>query len=314
MPDVFAQSGMIAPSPYRPQPWDIFYLLSRFSFLFFLIHLGIFIFILFDCIKHKRGVIWPIVAFLFPLNILVFVLYLALKGDEGAEYIEEEGIMGQGAKRAYFFIFSFIALGVLFWGIADLVRVILEYNWGGVEVVRSYGRYYSQDSFTRSVALRLASIIVALPIWFFHWYNLSENFPKIEEAIDLRITFKTFRNYLYLISGLTLMVVLIFGIWFVYQILAFLLGASNINVGSFAAPIGYTATALAIFIYHFSVLRGARFKEIETQVLGLVSNQKKDASLSNKTEGIKNDVKYCPKCGNRYISSANFCTSCGTKL
>ena len=301
------------PSSIRSPFYYIINLISGFSFLLIIVHFVVFIYILIGTIKHKRSILWPIIAFIFPLNIIILIAYLALRSEEGAEY-SEEGILGQGAKRAYFFIFSFITLGVLFWGVADLIRVILEYNWTGAEVGRSYIRY-SPDSFTRSVALRLASVIVALPIWFFHWYNLSEHFPKSEETADFKITFKTFKNYLYLISGLTLAIVLVFGIWFVYQGLAFFLGASNITVGSFAAPVGYTTVALVAFIYHFSVLRGSKLKNLEAQVASIMVSQKKEPSSNiDKVTESKGETKFCSKCGTKNTKEANYCISCGTRL
>ncbi len=283
----------------------------NFAWLFLLLEVVITVYILADSIKtHRNFILWPLAAFLTG-GVVVLVLYLATRGQEDAEYNEEEDFVGQGFKRGYFFVFSFITLGILFFGIADFIRVILNYNWGGAAptVARSYySSYssYSSDSFTRDVAFRLATIIVALPIWFFHWFHISENLSKITDSTELKITFRTYKSYLYLVMGINLAIIIVFGIWFVYQLLSFLLGATGIQLSSFAAPIGYTVVAAAVFGYHFYLLRGNDFAQVEQKVAALPSLK------AAEPKAVK--PKFCSKCGKENSASSSFCVNCGTKL
>lgn len=312
-PEVFATR--FSDPPYYPY----LNLLSLFGYItpiLFLISVFIAIFLFIDSRNHKRNfIIWPLLALILNFgSILILIIYLATKGRSEIEYEEEEQNMGQGIKRAYFYIFSFITLGILFFGVADLIRVILDFNLLGSQT-ENFGRSYlhTRDSFTRNVSFRLATIIVALPIWFFHWMHLEDNLPKIQDPYELKITFRTYKSYLYLVSGISLAVIIIFGIWFVYQLLNLLLGVSNIKLGSFAAPIGYTITSLAIFAYHFLALKSEKFQQIEQKVISHPV-QKIQKSQDEKTIQQKQTDKFCPKCGIKNSPNSNYCVSCGTKL
>jgi ribosomal protein L40E len=336
LPNVFAD--VIIDEAPRYHPWYS-YILGTVPFVVGLLSVVIAVFIFVDALRHKRNFIfWPLAvilsgviigfpatlfglsgftftrlgAFIGPIAILVF--YLATKKEEGLEY-EEEDFLAQGIRRAYFYIFSFVTFGILFFGIADLIRVILDFNWGG-QAIESFGRTFSitRDSFSRNVSFRLATIIVTLPIWFFHWFHLETNLSKIEDPYELRITFRTHKSYLYLVSGITLVVVIIFGIWFVYQFLNLLLGVSDIRLQSLAAPVGYTLTALVTFVYHFSILRSRRFQEVEKKVAAFPPPIPPRPAEAKVVQQKSVAEKFCPKCGTKNTSSSNFCTSCGTKL
>jgi hypothetical protein len=335
-PNVFADVIIDGVPTYHPWYQDI---LEAVPFAVGLLSVAVAVFIFVDALRHKRNFIfWPLTvllsgviigipatlfglsgfsftrlgSFIGPIAILVF--YLATKGEGEIEY-KEEDILAQGIRRAYFYIFSFVTIGILFFGIADLIRVILDFNWGG-STVETLGRTFSltRDSFSRNVSFRLATIIVTLPIWFFHWFYLENNLPKIEESHDLRITFRTHKSYLYLVSGITLIVVIIFGIWFVYQFLNLLLGVSDIRLRSFAAPVGYTLTAIVTFFYHFSILRSRRFQDVENKVTSTPAPQQSKLAEAKVVTQKPVGEKFCPKCGTKNVASNNFCTSCGAKL
>lgn len=335
LPNAFANVIIDEPPPYR---WYRV-ILAVVPFAVGLLAVLIAVFIFVDALRHRRNfVFWPLAvllsgliigfpatlfgfagfylsrlgAFVGPIAVLVF--YLATKQEMGLEY-EEEDILAQGIKRAYFYIFSFVTLGILFFGIADLMRVILDFNWGG-QVVESFGQTFSltRDSFSRNVSFRLATIVVTLPIWFFHWFHLETNLGKIEDSHELKITFRTHKSYLYLVSGITLVIIIIFGIWFVYQFLNLLLGVSDIRLRSFAAPVGYTLTALITFVYHFSILRSKQFQDVEEKVATLPTPTAPKPAEVKAAAPKPFGRKFCPKCGTKNTFSSNFCTSCGTRL
>lgn len=169
--------------------------------------------------------------------------------------------MAHGAKRGYFFLISLISLGVLFFGVADLVRILVEHNWlGGGSI--SYSGYYSQDSFIRSVSFRLATVIVAFPVWILHWFHILDQLPKVSDPHEQKLTFRVFRAYLYLISGISAVFVLIFGIWLLTIILNFLLGATGGTWQELGKPLGYGLTSILVFFYHFFMLRDEKFESL----------------------------------------------------
>lgn len=312
------------------------------GFLSFFLTVGIAIYLFIDALRCKRNfILWPLATVVLAIafgvvpnifgfsyfrwgSILSFIvpigaifLYIATK-DETSLQSNEEDTMAQGMKRAYFYIFSFITLGILFFGVADLIRVLLEYgsrNSGVSQDMYRYSYGYTQESFTRNVSFRLATIIVTLPIWLFHWFHLLGNIKKLQDPRELRLTFKTHKSYLYLILGLTLITIIIFGIWFVYQILNFILGASSLQLRDFAAPLGYTLTSLAVFSYHFWILRSREFDMLEEKVAALQPTTAHPAPQAVAPAAQAPAAgQFCPKCGTQNAKDSAFCTSCGNRL
>lgn len=334
IPKAFA----LSPTPYETyNPYfPFFYGIA--IFLAFIVTIGIALFLFVDCLRHKRSfILWPLAAIASGIGlgilprifgfgfssiggitgllapICVLILYLATKDDSSIESNEEGDTMAHGMKRAYFYIFSFITLGILFFGIADLIRVLLEY---GSKTSTSYGYGYGysyQESFTRNVSFRLATIIVTLPIWLFHWTHILGNLKKLQDPHDLRLTFKAHKSYLYLILGLTLITIIVFGIGFVYQILNFILGASTVQLRNFAAPLGYTVTAVAMFVYHYWLLRSKEFDALEERVALLVPASPR-TKAAEPVPPPSTAGKFCPKCGAPNATDSMYCIKCGTKL
>ncbi|MCC6313095.1 MAG: hypothetical protein IT337_03715 [Thermomicrobiales bacterium] len=69
-------------------------------------------------------------------------------------------------RRLYLYVIAFIAFGSLLFGLANLIRLLLEAATGGV------GEYLfitGEDLLRRQTALFVATVVVALPIWLLHW-------------------------------------------------------------------------------------------------------------------------------------------------
>lgn len=329
--------------PYSYNDYYPYFLYGAFVFLSVIATIGIALFLLIDAIRHKRSfILWPLAAIVLAIGlgvipsifgfglsriggitgfiapICVLILYLATKEESSIESNGED-TMAHGMKRAYFYIFSFITLGILFFGVADLIRVLLEYGSESsrqtMESIKGYGSSYnySQASFTKNVSFRLATIIVTLPIWLFHWTHLLGNLKKLQDPRDIRLTFKAHKIYLYLILGLTLITIIVFGIWFVYQILNIILGATTFEMRAFAAPLGYTATAIAVFVYHYVVLRSRDFDALEEKVAA-VAPPTPTAKLQEPAPQPAATGQFCPKCGTPNAANNLFCVQCGNKL
>lgn len=311
------------------------------GFLAVILTIGVAIYLFVDALRHKRNfILWPLITAVLAIalgivpnifglfrwgSILSLIipigaifLYIATRDETSLQSEEGEDTMAQGMKRAYFYIFSFITLGILFFGVADLIRVLLEYGSRNSTMAQDAYRYsyssYSQESFTRNVSFRLATIIVTLPIWLFHWFHLLGNIKKLQDPRELRLTFKTHKSYLYLILGLTLITIIIFGIWFVYQILNFVLGASTLRLRDFAAPLGYTVTSLIVFGYHFWILRSREFDELEAKVASLAPTHTAPHVAAPVAQAAPAAGQFCPKCGTPNAADSQFCTKCGSQL
>jgi len=248
--------------PYDPYPLYFIRFFSFFWIIFwFIIPLSIAVYIYNDAPKHGKSQLWALLGFF--ANVLGLIIYLIARGEKKVK--EEEGgewFMAHGAKRGYFFLISLISLGVLFFGVADLVRILVEHNWLGGSSSIGYSGYYSQDSFIRSVSFRLATVIVAFPVWILHWFHILDQLPKVSDPHEQKLTFRIFRAYLYLISGISAVFVLIFGIWLLTIVLSFLLGSTGGTWRELSAPLGYGLTSVAVFFYHFFMLRDEKFESL----------------------------------------------------
>lgn len=216
--------------------------------------------------------------------------------------------MAHGAKRGYFFLISLISLGVLFFGVADLIRILVAHDWFGGAAVSysSYPYYNSQNDFVKSVSFRLATVIVAFPVWILHWFHIQDQLPKITDVHEQKLTFRTFRAYLYIVSGISALLVLIFGIWLLTIILSFLLGATGGTWRELAAPLGYGLISVAVFVYHFFILRDEKIDQLE---------QKLKLAPIDKPVVKQNPIeKFCPKCGAKLGPQDSFCPKCGAKV
>ncbi|KKU99425.1 MAG: hypothetical protein UY33_C0032G0019 [Candidatus Amesbacteria bacterium GW2011_GWA1_48_9] len=96
------------------------------------------------------------------------VIGLAIIGGIVYLVFRPKGQAGDEGRDAYFYIVAFLGLVILFWAAADLGRVILEQQW--VTDIYWRGR---QDETLRKVSLRLATILVTLPVFAFHWFKAS---------------------------------------------------------------------------------------------------------------------------------------------
>lgn len=280
------------------------------SFIYLLLVLAIpitiAIYIFINAPKHGKSQIMALLGLFHFIGLLV---YLLIRGEKKYEDSEEGGewFMAHGAKRGYFFLISFIALGVLYFGVADLIRVLLAHNWSG-ETISSYSRYYSSDdSFPKTVSLRLATVIVSFPLWILHWFHIQDQLPKVQDVYEQKLTFRAQRGYLYMVSGISALAVLVTGIWLIYQILSLLLGATDVTLQSFGAPLGYGLTSIGVFVYHFFTLRDEKLDALEEKL----------KSIPTEHHPVKQTApaeKFCPKCGTKVGNSDVFCGKCGTKL
>ncbi|OGD02969.1 hypothetical protein A3D85_01760 [Candidatus Amesbacteria bacterium RIFCSPHIGHO2_02_FULL_47_9] len=168
------------------------------------------------------------------LAILGVVLYAVFRPKEKSE--------GHGGKDAYFYIVMFLALMPLFWGVADLGRLGLEGVWD-IRSSYTYGQRSAEDQ-ARRISLRMSAIVVALPVYVFHWYKAGS---RKKEEMD----WGSKRSYMVAVLILSLILVLTVGIWLVYQGFNALLGAVSRDVKqqvAYALP--YAVVSAAVWGWH----------------------------------------------------------------
>lgn len=177
-------------------------------------------------------------------SVVVLLLGLFLIGGVVYMVFKPRQRHGTEGRDGYFYIVGFIGLLVLCWGIGDLGRILLE---GPLGIVN---RYASSESELRRVSLRLSALLVALPVWAFHWIKASS---KTHELMDW-FSRKVYATATLVISSLAL---LGFGSGLVYQGLNSALGISmNKEAMSFFLP--YSVVAFVVWILHFKIYREVR--------------------------------------------------------
>lgn len=184
-----------------------------------------------------------VISIVLVLVIIAAILFIVFRPKDKGE--------NQG-RDAYFYLVSFISLALLYWAISDLVRVWLSEAWGvGNRSYYSYygggGSSYQQDTL-RNISLRLSTIMVALPVYIFHWYKA---IMKKREDWDVQSR----KSYCLGVLVLTSLMVLGGGTGMVYQGTNSLLGVSSSAAESLAWLVPYTLSAVGLWLVHFKIWR-----------------------------------------------------------
>jgi len=160
----------------------------------------------------------------------------------------------KGEKRGwdlYYYIVIFISIALLFWAISDLGRVWLEQLWN------TGTSYYYQasrsDIFLRRISLRLSTLLVALPIFAFHYTKAT---LKKDEELD----YHSRKTYAMMVLILSSLVVLGCGTGLVYQGMNFALGVSEKPTQALAFFIPYTISGLMVWVMHYRIWQVAEHR------------------------------------------------------
>src|SRR3989344_1865301 len=160
----------------------------------------------------------------------------------------------KGEKRGwdlYYYIVIFISIALLFWAISDLGRVWLEQLWN------TGTSYYYQasrsDIFLRRISLRLSTLLVALPIFAFHYTKAT---LKKDEELD----YHSRKTYAMMVLILSSLVVLGCGTGLVYQGMNFALGVSEKPPQALAFFIPYTISGLMVCVMHYRIWQVAEHR------------------------------------------------------
>lgn len=156
------------------------------------------------------SMIWGVLIGLLPLALIGLLFYLVIrkKGEERA-----------GPKHAYYYLISFVTVAIMYWSAADLVRVAVT------PVQSSSYKYVTvREQKAKQVAGRLAGIMVALPLWVFHWMKAN---PGKGQPVDM----ESKKAYALAAAVCTMIVMLITWPFAVYYILTWAMGITESNLG-----------------------------------------------------------------------------------
>jgi hypothetical protein len=179
------------------------------------------------------------------------------------EESELGGIQRFSARRVLLYLMSFIGLGALIAGLIMLMGILLDFWINAVStgpIVVKPGWWYDQ------LALSLALLIVAIPVWYFYW-NQVIRLVAIGGVAEWRA--RSRRIFLYVILGASVIALTAAMVNIIYQLLnGALLGTFGVDVLRKSKwSLQTLVVAVPVLTYHLSVLRQdqRRGAEIITQ-------------------------------------------------
>lgn len=182
-----------------------------------------------------------------PILIIGSILFFIFRNRDKGENV---------GKDAYYYVISFILVLVLYWALADLLRIVMEQMLGvNNSLTRSYSGYYSstsaQESLLRSVSLRLSAILVGFPIWAFHWYKASKK-PAAE------IDYHSRKSYSFVIMIMMALGVIGTSTGLVYQVMNAILGVSQDVSQAVSYLLPYATVGAGMWVGHYLVWKQAK--------------------------------------------------------
>lgn len=170
----------------------------------------------------------PLVVIAVVAAVAVTLVAVLRRGEDTGD--EAESGLGP-LKRVFFYLLSFIALGVASSGITLLLTTVLDSLFGKPSITGGQTR----------IALALALTIVATPIWLLLWMRVQQaarQFPAEHRSLGRKL-------YIYLVLGVTAAV----AAGFLVSLLRWIMDGSEFSGLKIAAPV----VMAAIWAYHWQV-------------------------------------------------------------
>jgi hypothetical protein len=202
------------------------------------------------------------------------------------------------SKQIYFYFLSFVSLAVLWWAAADLISIFIEkFSYVGTSY---YGdQYYDYSNFNDRLALRLTAILIALPVYIFHWLKTSGDVfqSKLDEFTEGQLGQRRWYSQIVMIfSGLMF---LFFLTLILYEITKNILYFRGFSLFTLRTSVPYLVASSLVWLYHWSVFKDCdqRFSKVAPEVVFKKSGD-----------------SFCAFCGAKLIPGALYCTNCGKKI
>lgn len=210
------------------------------------------------------GPLISLIIFVLVLGLLVLLINFVFGGVKGHNKIDS-------VKRGYYYLISFITLAVIYFSFSDLLSLIMtsvansmgwlnpQTGYGMDAVYRSsYNPYtYSYESFARALALRAATLIVAIPVFAYHWATASKEITTEDQELRAYEVAER-KKYLQIILTISTIILLVVGVRFIYLVLLLALGVSGSTLQEFVTPCAYTVSTLSVWYYHLRMLKNTK--------------------------------------------------------
>jgi hypothetical protein len=186
------------------------------------------------------------------LLVILAILVLAVVGLVSLLRKSAGGENKHKFSDAYFYFMSFVSLIVIYGALADLARIILSRWWVDSTLMRS-----STDQWLRWLSLRISAVLVALPVWFFHWHKAT---TKPKEEVD-ETSKRSYAFAFVIVMGLSGLGMTIGAAYLgVNALLGIALTTVEKQALAFALP--YSLGALFLWFTHWKMWHASRAKEM----------------------------------------------------
>lgn len=279
--------------------------------------LALLLWIYFDANERgKSGILWVALAvFFYWVLFIPLILYFILRDRDRKVPIAP----GMGLRQ-YLYIASFVGFGLLFIGLSLVVSVPLF----------SVSDSLDRNDFRENLAAAFALVIIGFPIWAFHWYRCEARLQRIVEESELRATFSLHRIYLNAVLGVSGLVLLSFGLWFLVVLLRVILDVEGADASDFVIPLGPVIVAVFSIFFHFAYsMETPVFKQLSAQFAGVApglaaatpapapspaASPPSEAPPAPAAPAGTVRPLFCGKCGAENDAANVFCTGCGQRL
>ncbi|MBN1162470.1 hypothetical protein JXA34_01860 [Patescibacteria group bacterium] len=188
---------------------------------------------------------------LLTLAAIGYVIYMVLRKRDSKVSTK------RCVERFYFYLGSFVSLFILSWAIADLIRVFFDYwNDYGFPFLEAAKNSYYYRRFVSKLSYRMASLLVAVPFYLFHWSRAE----KVEDLIEKETGEKqdggnnAVKHYCLSVMGISGIVSFSTFGWFAYTLfMLLLLGESGKTIELLTSAV-YGVVYGVVWFLHFRLL------------------------------------------------------------
>jgi hypothetical protein len=210
------------------------------------------------------------------------------------------------------YVVSFIGYAALAYGLSALLATLV------VSITTHVGGEAASELISSSVA----AIIVGGLMWVIAWLPSEDRVQGILDDAEFRATFYLHRSYIYTIVGLSVLILAVFGLWFMAGLIMSLGGKEDIDVEAWTWTVGpLSMAALSVAVHYWTYLNSPRFKEMAARfdsipplpMVGGGAPTPGPAAFAA-ANPVTSPHGFCTKCGAPQRQGDVFCANCGTRL
>ncbi|MEI7554495.1 DUF5671 domain-containing protein [Candidatus Chlorohelix sp.] len=176
--------------------------------------------------------------------------YHALVLHRDMALLAKEPPLQANLRRLYWYLLSLIGLITLSFGLARLIRIMLDLALGGWDSSQLKNIGWSDE-----ISQLITLILVGGAVWLYSWLKLQRQSLAQEHVEERRAAVR--RIYLYLTLFMSVVTLLISGAWLIYQFFrAFDNSITSNFISGTCWALGITLTAALWLVYHLQTLLG----------------------------------------------------------